>query len=139
MGWFSKAEDEGVIALGGKDDLEARGAEKFKEFDEDVDPALAEFEKNRREYITAMKRIRLENPDISLIELEAKAREEVVSKGPKSRAYYRAQATRKMAGKEDASKAFKKQIAAEAEAEKAAAEAEAAAEAKASERVDDGV
>merc|ERR1719187_438795 len=114
-------------------------AEKFKEFDEDMDPALAEFERNRREYITAMKRIRLENPDISLIELEAKAREEVVSKGPKSRAYYRAQATRKMAGKEDASKAFKKQIAAEAEAEKAAAEAEAAAEAKASERVDDGV
>merc|ERR1719381_472839 len=49
--WFSKAEEEGVIALGGK----------------------AEFEKNRREYITAMKRIRLENPDISLIELEAKA------------------------------------------------------------------
>merc|ERR1712127_696024 len=45
----------------------------------------------------------------------------------------------KMAGKEDAGKAFKKQIAAEAEAEKAAAEAEAAAEAKASEKVDDGV
>jgi len=138
--WFSKAEETGVIALGnGKADLEARGKEEFKEFDEDMDPALAEFERNRREYISAMKRIRLENPDISLIELEAKAREEVVSKGPKSRAYYRAQATRKMAGKEDASKAFKKQIAAEAEAEKAAAEAEAAAEAKASERVDDGV
>merc|ERR1719184_330385 len=59
--WFSKAEEEGVIALGGKADLESRGAEKFKEFDEDIDPALAEFEKNRREYITAMKRIRLEN------------------------------------------------------------------------------
>merc|ERR1712027_210868 len=72
----------GVIALGGKADLESRGAEKFKEFDEDIDPALAEFEKNRREYISAMKRIRLENPDISLIELEAKAREEVVSKAP---------------------------------------------------------
>merc|ERR1719187_1410008 len=114
-------------------------AEKFKEFDEDIEPALAEFEKNRREYITAMKRIRLENPDISLIELEAKAREEVVSKGPKSRAYYRAQATRKMAGKEDASKAFKKQIAAEAEAEKAAAEAAAAAQAESEKKVDDGV
>merc|ERR1711962_347485 len=109
--WFSKAEEEGVVALGGKADLEARGAEKFKDFDEDVDPALAEFERNRREYISAMKRIRLENPDISLIELEAKAREEVVSKGPKSRAYYRAQATRKMAGKEDSAKAFKKQLA----------------------------
>merc|ERR1712241_777513 len=77
--WFSKPEEEGVIALGGKDDLESRGAEKFKEFDEDIDPALAEFEKNRREDITAMKRIRLENPDISLIEPEAKAAEEAAA------------------------------------------------------------
>merc|ERR1711981_4977 len=135
--WFSKPEEEGVIALGGKADLESRGAEKFKEFDEDVDPALAEFEKNRREYITAMKRIRLENPDISLIELEAKAREEVVSKGPKSRAYYRAQATRKMAGKEDSAKAFKKQLAEEVAEAKAAEEAAAPAEAE--KKVDDGV
>merc|ERR1719481_421049 len=84
-----------------------------------------------------MKRIRLENPDISLVELEAKAREEVVSKGPKSRAYYRAQATRKMAGKEDCQKAFKKQLAADVEAEKAAAAAEAAA--AEAEKKDDGI
>merc|ERR1719312_2130357 len=115
--WFSKAEEEGVIALGGKADLE----------------------KNRREYITAMKRIRLENPDISLIELEAKAREEVVSKGPKSRAYYRAQATRKMAGKEDSAKAFKKQLADEVAEAKAAEEAAAAAQAESEKKVDDGV
>merc|ERR1719187_2366639 len=114
-------------------------AEKFKDFDEDVDPALAEFERNRREYITAMKRIRLENPDISLIELEAKAREEVVSKGPKSRAYYRAQATRKMAGKEDSAKAFKKQLADEVAEAKAAEEAAAAAQAESEKKVDDGV
>merc|ERR1719211_440345 len=137
--WFSKAEEEGVVALGGKADLEARGAEKFKDFDEDVDPALAEFERNRREYISAMKRIRLENPDISLIELEAKAREEVVSKGPKSRAYYRAQATRKMAGKEDSAKAFKKQLADEVAEAKAAEEAAAAAQAEAEKKIDDGV
>merc|ERR1712038_2181704 len=100
--------------------------EKFKEFDDldDMDPALAEFERNRRAYIQAMKRIRLENPNIALIDLETKAREEVMSKGPKSRAYYRAQATRKMAGKEDAKKAFSKQLAAEAEAARKAAEAE---------------
>merc|ERR1719232_295766 len=88
-----------------------------------MDPALVEFERNRREYINAMKRIRLENPNISLIDLETKAREEVMAKGPKSRAYYRAQATRKMAGKEDAQKSYRKQLAAEAEAEKAAAAA----------------
>merc|ERR1719206_81251 len=96
----------GVIVQSEKGDIENRAEEKFKDFDEDVDPALAEFERNRREYINAMKRIRLENPDISLIDLETKAREEVMAEGPKSRAYYRAQATRKMAGKEDATKAL---------------------------------
>ena len=54
-----------------------------------MDPALAEFERNRREYINTMKRIRLENPDITPAELELRAREEIMSKGPKSRAYYR--------------------------------------------------
>ncbi len=56
-----------------------------------MDPAIAEFERHRREYINAMKRIRLENPDIDMAELEMRAREEVMSKGPKSRAYYRIQ------------------------------------------------
>merc|ERR1719175_566728 len=130
----------GVIVQSEKADVEDRTTEKFRDFDEDeMDPALAEFERNRREYINAMKRIRLENPDISLIDLEVKAREEVVSKGPKSRAYYRAQATRKMAGKEDAGKAFRKQLAAEAEAEKAAAEEAAAAAEVESEKKDDGI
>merc|ERR1711884_308061 len=72
-------------------------------------------------------------------DIETSAREEVMSKGPKSRAYYRAQATRKMAGKEDAGKAFKKQLAAEAEAAKADEEAAAAEAAKALEKRDDGV
>merc|ERR1711937_1111184 len=129
----------GVIVQSEKGDIENRAEEKFKDFDEDVDPALAEFERNRREYINAMKRIRLENPDISLIDLETKAREEVMAKGPKSRAYYRAQATRKVAGKEDATKAFKKQLAAEAEAEKAALSEEEAALAASLEKKDDGV
>merc|ERR1719175_85993 len=134
-------EQRGVIVQSEKGDIENRASEKFREFEdlEDMDPALAEFERNRREYINAMKRIRLEDPNISLIDLETKAREEVMSKGPKSRAYYRAQATRKMAGKEDAKKAFSKQLAAEAEAERAAEEAAAAAAAKAEEKKDDGV
>merc|ERR1719447_2357432 len=132
-------EQRGVIVQSEKGDIENRASEKFREFEdlEDMDPALAEFERNRREYINAMKRIRLENPNISLIDLETKAREEVMSKGPKSRAYYRAQATRKLAGKEDAKKALAKSLAAEAEAEKAEAEAAAAEEAE--EKKDDGV
>jgi len=129
-----------VIVQSEKGDIESRATEKFKEFEDDeMDPALAEFERNRREYINAMKRIRLENPNISLIDLETKAREEVVGKGPKSRAYYRAQATRKMAGKEDAGKAFKKQLAAEADAAKAEEEAEAQAQAQAEVKKDDGI
>ena len=131
----------GVIVQSEKGDIEARASEKFREFEdlEDMDPALAEFERNRREYINAMKRIRLENPNISLIDLETKAREEVMSKGPKSRAYYRAQATRKLAGKEDAKKAMSKALAAEAEAEKAAEEAMKAEGLKAEEKKDDNV
>jgi len=88
-------------------DIESRAQEKFKDFEEDenMDPALAEFERNRREYINAMKRIRLENPDINPIELEMRAREDIMSKGPKSRAYYRLQASRKLAGKSDPNKA----------------------------------
>merc|ERR1712142_785516 len=111
---------KGVIVQSEKGDIENRAEEKFREFEDldEMDPVLAEFERNRREYINAMKRIRLENPNISLIDLETKAREEVMSKGPKSRAYYRAQATRKLAGKEDAKKAMGKALAAEAEAEK---------------------
>jgi len=130
---------KGVIVQSEKGDIENRAQEKFREFEDldELDPVLAEFERSRREYINAMKRIRLENPNISLIDLETKAREEVMSKGPKSRAYYRAQATRKLAGKEDAKKAMGKALAAEAEAEKAAAEAEAAA--AESEKKDDGV
>merc|ERR1719290_588843 len=130
----------GVIVQSEKADIESRATEKFKEFEDDeMDPALAEFERNRREYINAMKRIRLENPNISLIDLETKAREEVISKGPKSRAYYRAQATRKMAGKEDLNKAFKKQLAAENEAAKAEADAKEAELAVEDEKKDDGI
>ena len=81
----------GVVVQTEKGDIEGRAEEKFKDFEEDenMDPALAEFERSRREYINTMKRIRLENPDITPAELEIKAREEIMSKGPKSRAYYR--------------------------------------------------
>jgi len=138
--YFDKKQ-KGVIVQSEKGDIENRAQEKFTEFEdlENMDPALAEFEKNRRAYIQAMKRIRLEDPTISLIDLETKAREEVMSSGPKSRAYYRAQATRKMAGKEDAKKAFSKQLAAEAEAERAAEEEAARKAAEAEVKRDDGV
>jgi len=128
----------GMIVQTEKSDINDRlEAAKMKALDEEegVDPALAEFERNRREYINTMKRIRLENPDISPAELEMRAREEIMSKGPKSRAYYRLQATRKLAGKQSADKAFKERLAAEA----AEAEAEAEAEEVVEEKKEDGV
>merc|ERR1719346_319405 len=114
----------GIVVQSEKGDIESRAQETFKEFEDldSMDPALAEFERNRREYINTMKRIRLENPDITPAELELRAREEIMSKGPKSRAYYRMQATRKLAGKEDMNKKLKDQLAQEAEANKAAEE-----------------
>merc|ERR1719367_415327 len=136
--YFDKSE-VGVVLGNAKGDIESRAQEKFKDDLEGMDPAMAEFERNRRAYITAMKRIRLENPDISMIDLETQAREEVMSSGPKSRAYYRAQATRKMAGKEDAKKAFSRQLQAEAEEEKAKLSQEEAELAASLEKKDDGV
>jgi len=130
----------GIVVQTEKSDIESRAQEKFKDFEEDenMDPALAEFERNRREYINAMKRIRLENPDINPVELEMRAREEIMSKGPKSRAYYRLQASRKLAGKTDPSKAAKEAMQRELEEAQAkeAADAEAAAM---EEEKDDGV
>ncbi len=125
----------GVIVQTEKDDTR-RKEEKFADDLEGMDPALAEFERHRRDYINAMKRIRLENPDIDMAELEMRAREEVMSKGPKSRAYYRMQATRKLAGKQNIDKKMKEALAAEAEADRAAEEAEKEEEV---EKKDDGI
>jgi len=135
-----RAGNRGVIVATEKGDVENTADMKFDELDAEMDPALADFEKNRREYMSAMKKIRLENPDISLPDLEAQAQELVLSKAPKSRAYYRAQATRKFAGKEDAKKSLKSQLAAEAEAEKAAIEEEEAEKtAKEDKKRNDGI
>ena len=132
-----KAGKHGMIVQTEKSDIESRATEKFKDFDdENTDPAVAEFERNRREYINAMKRIRLENPDISMADLEAKATEEVMSKGPKSKAYYRMQASRKLAGKKDMAKQLKANLAAQAEADKQAEEGEKDVE---EEKKEDGV
>jgi len=128
----------GMIVQTEKSDINARleAAEmKAVEEEEGGNSALAEFERNRREYINTMKRIRLENPDITPAELEMRAREEIMSKGPKSRAYYRLQASRKLAGKGNLDKALKERLAAEAAEAEKANEAEEVVE----EKKEDGV
>merc|ERR1719167_115162 len=54
-----------------------------------------------------------------MADLEARATEEVMNKGPKSRAYYRMQASRKLAGKQNLAKQMKAKLAEQAEADKA--------------------
>ncbi|XP_016840736.1 sodium/calcium exchanger 2 isoform X3 [Nasonia vitripennis] len=65
----------------------------------DADSAESrEFEQTRRDYIKTLKELRKKYPQLSLEQLEVMAHEEVLGKGPKSRAFYRVQATRKMVG-----------------------------------------
>ncbi|XP_032669555.1 sodium/calcium exchanger 1 isoform X1 [Odontomachus brunneus] len=61
-------------------------------------PEAKEFEQTRRDYINTLKELRKKYPTLPLEQLEVMAHEEVLGKGPKSRAFYRVQATRKMVG-----------------------------------------
>uniref|UniRef100_A0ABD2XHN3 Calx-beta domain-containing protein n=1 Tax=Trichogramma kaykai TaxID=54128 RepID=A0ABD2XHN3_9HYME len=65
----------------------------------DADSAESrEFEQTRRDYIKTLRELRKRYPQLALEQLEVMAHEEVLGKGPKSRAFYRVQATRKMVG-----------------------------------------
>ncbi|KAJ9590300.1 hypothetical protein L9F63_027861, partial [Diploptera punctata] len=66
--------------------------------DEAQSEEVREFEQNRREYINTLRELRKKYPAMDLEQLEIMAQEEVLNKGPKSRAFYRIQATRKMVG-----------------------------------------
>ena len=72
------------------------GLKKFEE--EEVNDDVREFEEHRREYIQLLRELRKKHPDLDMRAIEALAREELASSGPKSRAFYRIQATRKLTG-----------------------------------------
>nr|CAD2147985.1 unnamed protein product [Meloidogyne enterolobii] len=63
-----------------------------------MDPALRAFEEHRREFIETMRELRRKNPHMEPEELQKQAEYEMISKGPKSRAFYRVQATRRLVG-----------------------------------------
>ncbi|VDO17139.1 unnamed protein product [Haemonchus placei] len=63
-----------------------------------VDPAIRAFEEHRREFIELMREIRKKNPHITPTELQKQAEYEMITRGPKSRAFYRVQATRRLIG-----------------------------------------
>lgn len=57
-----------------------------------------QFEAHRRDYVKLLRDLRKAHPDKTMEELELMAREEILEKGPKSRAFYRLQATKKLTG-----------------------------------------
>ena len=63
----------------------------FKVFQEEENDEVKEFEEHRREFITLLRDLRKKNPDTPLPDIERMALEEIINKGPKSRAYYRLQ------------------------------------------------
>ncbi|XP_034239306.1 sodium/calcium exchanger 3-like isoform X1 [Thrips palmi] len=65
------------------------------------------FEQNRREYIACLRELRKRHPTLELKALEQMAQEEVLTRGSKSRAFYRVQATRKMLGGSDVMRRYK--------------------------------
>lgn len=58
-------------------------------------------EEAKQEYITILKELRKQHPNADLESLERMAHELLINKGPKSRAFYRIQATRKLMGSGD--------------------------------------
>lgn len=69
-----------------------------KNFEEEQSNDVREFEEHRMQYIQILRELRRKHPDASMEEIEMMAREEILDRGPKSRAYYRIQATRKLMG-----------------------------------------
>lgn len=63
-----------------------------------VTEEVRDFEEARRDYIRTLKDLRRRYPQSDLEHLEIMAQEQLMNNGPKSRAFYRIQATRKMMG-----------------------------------------
>lgn len=84
-------------ALNGGGD-EEQGGEAGDALAAMVNPDIRHFEEHRKEYINILRELRQKNPDIGIDELQKLAEVEILKRGPKSRAYYRIQATRKLIG-----------------------------------------
>lgn len=69
----------------------------FKGLDHE-DQEIREFEQHRRDFIEIIRDLRRKHPNLDMRSLEEMAELEAINKGPKSRAFYRIQATRKLTG-----------------------------------------
>lgn len=91
-GVMVQTEAESALEMNGHDD-------NIKSFSEGViTEEVRDFEDARREYINTLKNLRRKHPQSDLANLEVMAQEQLMNNGPKSRAFYRIQATRKMMG-----------------------------------------
>ncbi|CAG5131721.1 unnamed protein product, partial [Candidula unifasciata] len=62
------------------------------------DSDVKEFEQHRRDFIEILRELRKKHPHLDMKTLEEMAEYEAVNRGPKSRAFYRIQATRQLTG-----------------------------------------
>ncbi|XP_055590446.1 sodium/calcium exchanger 3-like [Uranotaenia lowii] len=92
-GVIVQVEAESALEMNNRD-------EKLNTIDENggITEEVRDFEESRREYISTLKDLRKKYPQHDLETLEIMAQEQLMNKGPKSRAFYRIQATRKMMG-----------------------------------------
>lgn len=87
-----------IIETEGRDLEMAKKDDGGPVYEEGVDDAVREFEQHRRDYMQIISELRKKHPNLTMENLESMAREEVLNRGPKSRAYYRNQACKKMTG-----------------------------------------
>jgi len=87
-----------IIEVEGQENIEIGKKDAGVTYEGDVDDSVKQFEEHRKEYMTVIRELRAKHPDIPMESLEAMAREEIINRGPKSRAFYRMQATRKLTG-----------------------------------------
>ncbi|XP_045502939.1 sodium/calcium exchanger 3 isoform X1 [Colias croceus] len=96
-----RVNERGVI-VEGEGDGSVEMALKPCEFGDDEEGR--ELEKSRKEYISVLRDLRKQHPEEDLETVERMALETLMSRGPKSRAFYRVAATRKMTGGGDFSR-----------------------------------
>ncbi|XP_060805037.1 sodium/calcium exchanger 1 isoform X2 [Amyelois transitella] len=95
-GVIVEAEGDGSVEMA----LKPNSNDDFASDDEEG----REIEKSRKEYVSVLRELRRQHPEEDLETVERMALETLMSRGPKSRAFYRVAATRKMTGGGDFSR-----------------------------------
>ena len=96
---YRPSHHKGVVVMEGDLELgDGKGEDvTFKGLDSD-DAEVREFEKHRKDFIEILREMRKKHPNVDMKTLEEMAEMEAMNRGPKSRAFYRIQATRKLTG-----------------------------------------